>query len=162
MRSLAALWPCSLESKLSLHYPLAADPALRPGALASSSKNNILRTKKPGCAESQVSLTRMSMNESMNLKHKSTAACNLVFQWSECGTVFWLWLWQWFQRNRYQLAHCAKASFQAQGRKMRTLTEGHWQNQSVFIVFVLINLFMFFSLSVKSVKSAVFSHRITS
>ena len=32
---------------------------------------------------------------------------------------------QWFQRNRYQLAHCAKARFQAQGRKMRTLAEGH-------------------------------------
>ena len=79
--------------------------------------------------------------------------------------LFWLWLWQWFQRNRYQLAHCAKASFQAQGRKMRTLTEGQWQNQSVFIVFVLINLFMFFisfqSLSMKSAKSAVLSHRIT-
>ena len=78
MRALAVNCLCSPENKLSLHCPFAAIPVLRPGALASSSKNNALRAQKPGCAESHVSLTRMSMNESMNLKHKSTAACNLV------------------------------------------------------------------------------------
>ena len=80
MRALAVNCLCSPENKLSLHCPFAAIPVLRPGALASSSKNNALRAQKPGCAESHVSLTRMSMNESMNLKHKSTAACNLGVQ----------------------------------------------------------------------------------
>ena len=61
--------------------------------------------------------------------------------------------------------------------RFQTGTTGNSSNQileisdsdiarGVFIIFVLINLFMFFisfqSLSAKSVKSAVFSHRITS
>ena len=151
MRALAALWLCSFESKLSLPCPLAAVPVLRPGALASSSKNNVSLhyTQKQfiaGCFQVLYwlyTIGHVFFSGALFFKYEARG-------WSFSGSSL-LWLWQWFQRNRYQLAHCAKASFQAQGRKMRTLTEGHWQNQSVlensstgsifqrkfFIVFVL-------------------------